>query len=194
MRFSDNHMWSFSFICVRLLQESSFAFFLCNCDCLNVFLADGMFGCVDQDLSDTQWRNFRSGLPALIAVMAAFSILGACLRGSLGLKGRGMARFWLIASSVYVIYLHGNWYIPAPAIVVLQHTGHHVCLGGKWWDLASLSSYWLVPLYVVVWLGSVLFILAIALGNYVLTKVLLFLYLLTSCTLFFSQIVLGALT
>lgn len=79
---------------------------------------------MDQDLSDTQWRNFRSGLPALIGVMAAFSILGACLRAGLGLKGKGMARFWLVASSVYVIYLHGNWYIQAPAIVVYQRSGH----------------------------------------------------------------------
>lgn len=88
-------------------------------------LRPGWIGGRMMDLSDTQWRNFRSGLPALIAVMAAFSILGACLRSSLGLKGKGMARFWLIASSVYVIYLHGS---------------------------------------------CVLFILAIALGNYVLTK------------------------
>ena len=75
---------------------------------------------MDQDLSDTQWRNFRSGLPALIGAMGAFSISGACLRAVLGLKGKGMAIFWLLVSLVYIIYLHGNWYFQAPAIVVFE--------------------------------------------------------------------------
>lgn len=63
----------------------------------------------NQDLSDSQWRNFRSGLPALTGVMAAFTVLGAGLRTGLGLKGKGMAWFWLLMSLVYVTYLHGLW-------------------------------------------------------------------------------------
>ncbi|BBN05317.1 membrane-bound O-acyltransferase GUP1_2 [Marchantia polymorpha subsp. ruderalis] len=77
------------------------------------------------DLSDSQWRNFRSNLPVLAVVMGSFTAVGQILRSTFQLRRRGMSWFWLTLSLVYIVYLHG---------------------------------------------ASVLFILAIALGNYYVVK------------------------
>ncbi|GJN36081.1 hypothetical protein PR202_gb24917 [Eleusine coracana subsp. coracana] len=64
-----------------------------------------------QDLSDSQWRNFRGNLPILTVVMAAFLILVTSLRYCCGFKGRGTALLWLILSLTYLVYLHGACFL-----------------------------------------------------------------------------------
>ena len=70
-------------------------------------------------------------------------------------------------------------------MLILVHFGRGFL--GEIMRFGILSQLLTSSLYLVVWLDSVLFILAITLGNYLLTKVLLFLYLFTSCTLFVSD-------
>ncbi|KAL2628889.1 hypothetical protein R1flu_013575 [Riccia fluitans] len=79
------------------------------------------------DLSDSQWRNFRSNLPVLAVVMGLFTAIGQAFRSAFQPRLRGMSWFWLLLSLLYVTYLHG---------------------------------------------ASALFIVAIALGNYLIVKLL----------------------
>jgi hypothetical protein len=71
-----------------------------------------------QDLSDSQWRTFRAGLPALTGVMAIFTILAGGLKAGLHLSGRPMAWFWLILSLSYIAYLHGACVVFILAIAI----------------------------------------------------------------------------
>ncbi|KAL4205096.1 hypothetical protein AMTRI_Chr01g112970 [Amborella trichopoda] len=59
------------------------------------------------DLTDSQWRNFRGNLPILTVVMGVFTFVANTLRSSFQLKGRGMSIVWLIISLSYLAYLHG---------------------------------------------------------------------------------------
>ncbi|XP_072952067.1 membrane-bound O-acyltransferase gup1 [Typha angustifolia] len=59
------------------------------------------------DLSDSQWRNFRGNLPVLTAVMGAFIIIANVIRYCYGLKGKGMSVLWGLISLIYLSYLHG---------------------------------------------------------------------------------------
>ncbi|CAM6047301.1 unnamed protein product [Sphagnum compactum] len=70
------------------------------------------------DLSDSQWRTFRAGLPALTGVMAIFTILAGGLKAGLHLSGRAMAWFWLIVSLSYIAYLHGACVVFILAIAI----------------------------------------------------------------------------
>jgi hypothetical protein len=70
------------------------------------------------DLSDSQWRTFRAGLPALTGVMAIFTILAGGLKAGLHLSGRAMAWFWLIVSLSYITYLHGACVVFILAIAI----------------------------------------------------------------------------
>ncbi|KAF9602830.1 hypothetical protein IFM89_031690 [Coptis chinensis] len=59
------------------------------------------------DVSDSQWRNFRGNLPVLTFVFGIFTIIANTLREMCRFKGRGMSTVWLFISLIYLSYLHG---------------------------------------------------------------------------------------
>uniref|UniRef100_A0A1D1XRT0 Putative membrane-bound O-acyltransferase C24H6.01c n=1 Tax=Anthurium amnicola TaxID=1678845 RepID=A0A1D1XRT0_9ARAE len=59
------------------------------------------------DISDSQWRNFRGNLPILTLVLAIFMFVAKILRSLFNLKGKGMSIVWLLLSLSYLSYLHG---------------------------------------------------------------------------------------
>ncbi|KAL9429768.1 hypothetical protein AB3S75_031569 [Citrus x aurantiifolia] len=59
------------------------------------------------DVSDSQWRNFRSNLPILTVVFTLFAVLANAFRTFFNLKARGMSILWLFISFIYLFYLHG---------------------------------------------------------------------------------------
>jgi len=68
-----------------------------------------------QDLSDRQWRDFRTSLPHMCILVALFALVSRLCQtaAALGMKGaeaRYRLRLWCIAivSLVFVIYLHGS--------------------------------------------------------------------------------------
>ena len=67
-----------------------------------------------QDLSDSQWRNFREGLALLTPVMATLTLLSqairyACGRKKMAERGECLTLYWVVASLAYISYLHGAW-------------------------------------------------------------------------------------
>ncbi|KAL0335361.1 UNVERIFIED_CONTAM: Flap endonuclease 1 [Sesamum radiatum] len=75
------------------------------------------------DISDAQWRNFRSNLPILTMVFGIFTLVANVLRTSLSLKAHGMSIVWLLISLTYLLYLHG-----ACVIFVLTIASANFCL------------------------------------------------------------------
>ncbi|KAF3796764.1 putative membrane-bound O-acyltransferase C24H6-01c [Nymphaea thermarum] len=75
-----------------------------------VGLREGWMGHRLNDLSDSQWRNFRENLAILTIVFGVFMLLAYLLRKKLHLKWRGMSIVWLLLSLSYISYLHGAWY------------------------------------------------------------------------------------
>ncbi|KAK8621191.1 hypothetical protein V6N13_067632 [Hibiscus sabdariffa] len=59
------------------------------------------------DVSDAQWRNFRSNLPILSLVFGIFTLLANICRKLFHLRARGMSILWLWLSLIYLSYLHG---------------------------------------------------------------------------------------
>ncbi|KAK8651121.1 hypothetical protein V6N13_140735 [Hibiscus sabdariffa] len=59
------------------------------------------------DVSDAQWRNFRSNLPILSLVFGIFTLLANICRKLFHLRARGMSILWLWLSLIYISYLHG---------------------------------------------------------------------------------------
>ncbi|CAL0318088.1 unnamed protein product [Lupinus luteus] len=59
------------------------------------------------DMSDSQWRNFRGNLPVLTLVFGIFTLLANLMRAFFNLKVRGMSIVWLLFSLAYLSYLHG---------------------------------------------------------------------------------------
>ncbi|KAL4324902.1 hypothetical protein GQ457_11G006840 [Hibiscus cannabinus] len=59
------------------------------------------------DVSDAQWRNFRSNLPILSLVFGIFTLLANICRKLFRLRARGMSILWLFLSLIYLSYLHG---------------------------------------------------------------------------------------
>lgn len=64
-----------------------------------------------QDVSDAQWRNFRSNLPILTFVFGLFILIANTLRAFYNLKAEGMSVVWLSISLAYLAYLHGALYV-----------------------------------------------------------------------------------
>ncbi|PIA26967.1 hypothetical protein AQUCO_08400021v1 [Aquilegia coerulea] len=58
------------------------------------------------DVSDSQWRNFRGNLPVLTIVFGIFILIANTLRAKYCLKGKGMSVVWLLISLSYLSYLH----------------------------------------------------------------------------------------
>ncbi|XP_038990830.1 membrane-bound O-acyltransferase gup1-like isoform X2 [Hibiscus syriacus] len=59
------------------------------------------------DVSDEQWRNFRSNLPILSLVFGIFTLIANICRKLFRLRARGMSTLWLFLSLIYLSYLHG---------------------------------------------------------------------------------------
>ncbi|KAL5547094.1 hypothetical protein UlMin_006781 [Ulmus minor] len=59
------------------------------------------------DVTDSQWRNFRANLPILSLVFAIFSLLANVSRTFFHLKAKGMSVIWILISLAYLSYLHG---------------------------------------------------------------------------------------
>ncbi|XP_020095537.1 putative membrane-bound O-acyltransferase C24H6.01c isoform X2 [Ananas comosus] len=70
-------------------------------------LRPGWFANRLNDVSDSQWRNFRGNLPILTLVMGAFVIVANVFRHYYALKGRAMSALWIFISLIYLLYLHG---------------------------------------------------------------------------------------
>ncbi|XP_031473930.1 membrane-bound O-acyltransferase gup1 isoform X1 [Nymphaea colorata] len=85
-----------------------------------VGLREGWMGHRLNDLSDSQWRNFRENLAILTIVFGVFTLLAYLLRKKLHLKWRGMSIVWLLLSLSYISYLHGACVIFILAIATLN--------------------------------------------------------------------------
>ncbi|KAJ4721787.1 MBOAT (membrane bound O-acyl transferase) family protein [Melia azedarach] len=72
------------------------------------------------DVSDAQWRNFRSNLPILSVVLTLFAMLAKIFRMYFHSKARGMSMFWLFISFAYLLYLHGACVIFILSIATLN--------------------------------------------------------------------------
>ncbi|MCO5557498.1 hypothetical protein L7F22_011063 [Adiantum nelumboides] len=59
------------------------------------------------DVSDSQWRNFRQNLPILSLAMALLSLTNNTIRRSFSLQGKGTSCVLLAISLIYILYLHG---------------------------------------------------------------------------------------
>ena len=107
-------------------------------------------------MSDAQWRNFRANLPILTIVFAIFGLAANAFRACFRFKARGMSFLWLFISFIYLTYLHGAWY---------------ACLFPPFLQLSLSLSLSLCVFIFLSFFGSIVFILAIALLNYLLVKV-----------------------
>ncbi|XP_059648355.1 membrane-bound O-acyltransferase gup1 isoform X2 [Cornus florida] len=59
------------------------------------------------DVSDSQWRNFRGNLPILTIVLGIFTSVANMLRAYYNLNAKTMSITWLLISLTYILYLHG---------------------------------------------------------------------------------------
>ncbi|KAJ0965864.1 hypothetical protein J5N97_027002 [Dioscorea zingiberensis] len=59
------------------------------------------------DVSDSQWRNFRGNLPILMLVFGIFTSMANTIRHYYHLRARGMSLIWSFMSLCYLSYLHG---------------------------------------------------------------------------------------
>ncbi|KAF6135133.1 hypothetical protein GIB67_035204 [Kingdonia uniflora] len=91
------------------------------------------------DVSDSQWRNFRGNLPILTAVFGIFVLVANTLRMQFHLNRRGMSIVWLSISLIYLSYLHG-----ACVIFVLLIASMNFILV----KIFALSKYFSVALWV----------------------------------------------
>ncbi|KAI3964710.1 hypothetical protein MKW92_035101 [Papaver armeniacum] len=73
------------------------------------------------DVSDSQWRNFRGNLPILTLVFGLFVLLANITRALFGLKGKGMSVVWTFISFIYLSYLHGACVIFIVSIASLNY-------------------------------------------------------------------------
>ncbi|XP_051146825.1 membrane-bound O-acyltransferase gup1 [Andrographis paniculata] len=58
------------------------------------------------DISDSQWRNFRGNITILSVVFGIFTSIANVLRKVFCLKANGMSMVWLLISLAYLSYLH----------------------------------------------------------------------------------------
>lgn len=70
-------------------------------------LRQGWIGLRFNDMSDSQWRNFRGNLPILTLVLGIFMLLVNTMRTTFHFHGRGLSVLWILLSLAYIIYLHG---------------------------------------------------------------------------------------
>ncbi|KAI3990208.1 hypothetical protein MKX01_029186 [Papaver californicum] len=73
------------------------------------------------DVSDSQWRNFRGNLPILTLVFGLFVLLANTSRALFCLKGKGMSVVWTFVSFIYLLYLHGACVIFIVSIASLNY-------------------------------------------------------------------------
>ncbi|KAH9648738.1 transcription factor KUA1 [Citrus sinensis] len=80
------------------------------------------------DVSDAQWRNFRSNLTILTMVFALFAMLANTFRTFFNLKARRMSILWLFISFIYLFYLHGAWVREVELLVLVLE---------EYWDCST---------------------------------------------------------
>ncbi|XP_074571099.1 membrane-bound O-acyltransferase gup1 [Curcuma longa] len=98
------------------------------------------------DVSDAQWRNFRSNLPILSVVLAFFTIIANILRYWANLTGRGMSFVWVLTSLSYLGYLHG-----ACVVYILSIASLNFCMA-KFFAKSKyyLGILWLLNLSILI--------------------------------------------
>ena len=103
------------------------------------------------DLTDTQWRDFRNGLPLLTLAMGAFVGVSRLVRRFSPAGGRVHATFYAVCGVGFVVYLHGAYaFFPiafAAAFYVASHalTSAASRAGGKAHTVAA-AAVWVLML------------------------------------------------
>ncbi|EFJ25234.1 hypothetical protein SELMODRAFT_99787 [Selaginella moellendorffii] len=93
------------------------------------------------DLSDAQWRNFRANLPALTIVLGGFTVLSLILTHGLRFGGKGMSRYWLVVSTIFLAYMHECCIVFIVAIAAGNFALTKVIAGGRSFFPILLWSY-----------------------------------------------------
>ncbi|XP_043724395.1 membrane-bound O-acyltransferase gup1 isoform X1 [Telopea speciosissima] len=109
-------------------------------------LRHGWIANLPNDVSDSQWRNFRGNLPVLTLVMVIFILVANILRAKYCLKSKGMSIVWLSLSLSYLSYLHG-----ACVIFIISIASANYFLV----KIFSQSKYFLL----VLWIFNIFFLL-----------------------------------
>lgn len=101
-----------------------------------------------QDLSDVQWRGFRSSLPALSLVFLAFGGVSRVLRHAFGMGYRHRMMYILAFSVLFLAYLHGVCALHVLLLVTANWALSQVLIGKS--RRISMACVWISNLVLLV--------------------------------------------